>query len=265
LVSLPLNVANQIMKKLFIAILLLTSYFLPAFSQNENTEYQKVVSDFIACVKQQDKVELSKKIVFPFKREYPLPPIKNKQEFLNRYNEVFDDTLVKMITSSAPDKDWSKMGWRGIMLRHGQLWLNEEGKLIAVNYQSAVERKKRTLLVEKERSMVHSSLKEFKRPVCLLETGKFRIRIDEMGDGHYRYASWGLKNKQSDKPDLIIENGEYIPEGTGGNHRYEFKTNGYVYNCSVTVLGAEFDSPPAELIIYKGEKEILSQPATIAD
>ena len=253
------------MKKLFLATLLLTSYFLPAFSQDGNTEYQKVISSFIACVNQQSKEALSRKIVYPLRREYPLPPIKNKQEFLSRYNEVFDDSLVKMITTSVPGKDWSKVGWRGLMLNHGQLWLNEEGKLIAVNYQSAVERKKRALLIEKERSLVHSSLKEFKQPVCLIETGKFRIRIDEMGDGHYRYASWGLKNKQSDKPDLIIENGEFIPEGTGGNHRYEFKTNGYVYNCSVTVLGAEPDSPPAELIIYKGDKEILSQPATIAE
>lgn len=253
------------MKKLFLATLLLTSHFLPAFSQTGTAEYQKLISDFITCVKKQDKEGLAKKIVFPLKREYPLPPIKNKQEFLSRYNEVFDDSLVRSIVTSAPDKDWLKMGWRGIMLHHGQLWLNEEGKLIAVNYQSAVESKKRALLVEKERGLVHSSLKEFKRPVCLLETGKFRIRIDEMGDGHYRYASWSLKNKQSDKPDLIIENGEFIPEGTGGNHRYEFKTNGYVYNCSVIVLGAELDGPPAELIIYKGEKELLSQPATIAE
>jgi hypothetical protein len=253
------------MKKSLFAILLLTLYFLSAFSQNGSTEYQKVISDFIACVKQQDKQELSKKIVFPLKREYPLPSIKNKQEFLSRYNEVFDDSLVKMITTSAPGKDWSKMGWRGLMLRNGQLWLNEEGKLIAVNYQSAAESKKRTLLVEKERGLVHPSLKEFKRPVCLLETGKFRIRIDDMGDGNYRYASWSLKNKQSDKPDLIIENGEFIPEGTGGNHRYEFKTNGYVYSCVVTVLGKEDDASPAELTIYKGERKILSQSATIAD
>jgi len=253
------------MKKIFLATLLLTSYFLPAFSQNGTAEYQKLISDFITCVNRHNKEVLSKKIVYPLRREYPLPPIKNKQEFLSRYNEVFDDSLVKMITTSAPGKDWSKVGWRGLMLNHGQLWLNEEGKLIAVNYQSAVESKKRALLIEKERSLVHSSLKGFKRPVCLIETGKFRIRIDEMGDGHYRYASWGLKNKQSDKPDLIIENGEFIPEGTGGNHRYEFKTNGYVYNCSLTVLGAELDGPPAELIIYKGEKEILSQPATIAE
>ncbi|MCF6407308.1 hypothetical protein L3C95_30720 [Chitinophaga filiformis] len=253
------------MKKPFIITLLLTLYFLPAaFSQTITAEYQALISKFIADVKRQDKEALSRKIVFPLKREYPLPPIKNKQEFLSRYNEVFDDSLVKSIVTSAPGKDWQKMGWRGLMLRNGQLWLNEDGKLIAVNYQSAAEGKKRALLVDKDRKLVYSSLKDFKRPVCLVETGKFRVRIDEMSDGTYRYASWSLKNKQSDKPDLIIENGEFIPEGTGGNHRYEFKNNGYVYNCSFTVLGVG-NEPPAELRIYKGEKEILYQPATIAE
>lgn len=253
------------MKKPFITTLLLTLYFFSAFSQTMPAEYQKLVADFITRVKQQDKEGLSQKVIFPLRRQYPLPPIKNKQEFLNRYNEVFDETLLNSIVSSTPDKDWSKMGWRGLMLRNGQLWLSEEGKLIAVNYQSDLESKKRAVLIEKERSLVHASLKDFKQPVCLLETGKFRIRVDEMNDGTYRYASWSIKNKQSDKPDLIIENGEFIPEGTGGNHRYEFKNNGYVYNCSVIVLGADLNGPPAELIISKGEKEILNQPATIAE
>lgn len=248
------------MKKLFPAILLLTLYFAPAFSQTDNTK--KVVTDFVACVKKQDKEALAKKIVFPLRREYPLPPIKNKEDFFNRYNELFDNTLLKMISTSSADRDWLKMGWRGIMLRDGLVWLNEEGKLIAVNYQSKAESDRKSQLIEKDRERVHASIKGFKRPACLLETAKFRIRIDDMGNGNFRYASWSIKNKQSDKPDLILENGAYIPEGTGGNHRYEFKTNGYVYSCFVNSFGREDNDPPAELIIYKGEKEILSQPAT---
>lgn len=252
------------MKKSFIAIILLTVQFLTASGQVDSAKNQKVISDFIASVKQENKDELSGKIVFPLKRGYPLPPIKNKQEFINRYNEVFDEDLVKMIVNSRPDRDWSQMGWRGLMLGNGQLWLDENGRLIAVNYHSAAEIKKKDLLIAKEKKLVHQSIKEFERPVCSLVTKKFRIRIDEMGNGKYRYASWSLQNKQSDKPDLIIENGEFIPEGSGGNHRYEFKNDGYVYSCSITLLG-EKNEPPAHLTIYKGDKEILSQPATIIE
>lgn len=66
----------------------------------------------------------------------------------------------------------------------------------------------------------------------------------------------------SDKPDLIIEKGEYIPEGSGGNGRYEFKNGEYTYDCSMIVMGTD-DSPPAILTIYKDHKEILSQNATV--
>jgi hypothetical protein len=252
------------MKKSLISILLLTLYFLTASGQDENKENQKVISDFITCVKKQNKEVLSGKVAFPLKREYPLPAIKNKQEFLNRYDEVFDDSLINMIVTSDPARDWSKVGWRGLMLRNGQLWLDENGRLKAVNYQSAAERKKRVILIDKEKNQVHPSIKDFRQPACLLTTSRFRIRIDDMGNGNYRYASWSLKNKQSDKPDLIIENGEFIPEGTGGNHRYEFKNDGYIYNCSITVLG-KGNEPPAVLTIYKGEKEILSQPAAVSE
>lgn len=252
------------MKKPFIAILLLILSFLSASSQVQNAENQKVIADFITVVRQQNKAELSGKVAYPFKRAYPLFPIKNKQEFINRYDEIFDDSLVNIIITSKPDKDWTKMGWRGLMLRNGLLWLDENGRLIAVNYQSAAENKKRAARIDKQKNYIHPSLQGFERPVCFMKTKKFKIRIDDMGNDNYRYASWPLQGKQSDKPDLVIENGTFIHEGSGGNHRYEFKNSGYVYSCDVNIL-RKADHPPATLTIYKGEKVVLSQPATIAE
>jgi hypothetical protein len=55
-----------------------------------------------------------------------------------------------------------------------------------------------------------------------------------------------------------LNNGEVVFEGTGGNHYYDFKKGVYLYRCDVTVLGAD-DSPPGDLIVYKNDKEILSQ------
>jgi len=246
------------MKKLLFVILLLTLPCFAAFSQS------KVVFDFISCIKNQNRELLSDKIAYPLRREYPLPPVKNREEFLKRYNEIFDDSLVNIIITSMPEEDWKEVGWRGIMLQRGLLWLDIKGRLTAVNYQSSIEKQQRAELIDQQRNLLHPSLKAFKQPACLMETKKFRIRIDDMGNGNYRYASWELHNKQSDKPDLIIENGTFIPEGTGGNYHYDFKNDGYIYRCSVTVLG-EKDSPPAELYIYKADKEILYQVASVAD
>jgi hypothetical protein len=250
------------MKKSAITALLLMFCFLTAFSQELSKKNQKIISDFIICIKNHNKEELSRKISFPLEREYPIPAIKNRQEFLTRYNELFDDSLTQLIIHSRPGKDWSAMGWRGLMLLNGQIWLDADGKLITINYQSAAERKKKTALIAADKNRLHASIKTFSQPVCILETEKFRIRIDDMGDGHYRYASWPLKSSMSDKPDIIIENGKFIPDGSGGNHKYEFKNDGYVYDCNIIVIG-EKDAPPALLTIYKSNKEILSQKANI--
>ena len=64
----------------------------------------------------------------------------------------------------------------------------------------------------------------------------------------------------SDKPELTIENGTYIPDGSGGDGRYEFKRGDYTYDCSIIVMG-EDGAPTALLTIYKEGKEILSQKA----
>jgi hypothetical protein len=66
----------------------------------------------------------------------------------------------------------------------------------------------------------------------------------------------------TDKPDLVIENGVFYADGTGGNHHYEFKKGNFRYECHFIVLG-EKDAPPAVLTVYQSGKEILSQDAKI--
>jgi len=242
--------------------LILAFNFIFATGQELSKDNQQIISNFIDCVKNNNIQELSGKVAYPLRREYPIPEIQNQKEFQKRYSEVFDAKLINEITSSNPLKDWSDMGWRGIMLNQGEVWLDFDGKLLAVNYQSEFEAKVKAQLINAEKSNLHETIKDFKKPICILETTKFRIRIDEMSDGSYRYASWTLKNQMTEKPDLIIQNGIYIPEGSGGNHTYEFKNGNYTYDCSIIILGEE-DSPPARLIVYNGEKEVLTQNARL--
>src|ERR1043165_2254169 len=110
--------------------------------QEMDSTNQKIVSDFIECIKYQNKEKLASKINFPLSREYPIPDIKNEQEIIKRYSEVFDDSLSKIIVNSQPSKDWSAVGWRGIMLLYGLVWLDYDGSLIAINYQSKIEEQK---------------------------------------------------------------------------------------------------------------------------
>ncbi len=247
------------MRKCVAFIALLFTAF-GANAQDLPTQHHDVVIDFINCFKKNDRTKLAGLVAYPLKREYPLPAINNKEEFLQRYDEVFDAKLVDMIVSSTLDKDWDAVGWRGIMLNRGDLWLDYDGTLIGVNYQSPAEAKKRTLLIEADRKLLHKSLKKFSEPVCVLSTENHTIRIDDIGQGKYRYTSWKKGNKMSERPDLVILNGEVFPDGSGGNHHYVFKNGNYTYECGIVRIGEE-DSTPAYLTVYKKGKEVLNERA----
>ena len=249
------------MKKLIYITLVIFSVTSMS-GQELKKEYQKFIQTFIDNVKGDKKEAIANIISYPLKRENPIPSIKNKTEFIKRYSEIFDADLKKEITSSKADKDWSEVGWRGIMLNNGTIWMDTDGKLTSINYQSKMEKDLKAKLISSQKKGIHSSIAKFKNPEYVLETSKFRIRIDDMGNDTYRYASWSAKQKMSEKPDLIINNGKWFADGSGGNHNFKFKKGNYIYTCYIIVLG-EKGSPPAQLVITQSGKEILSQDAKI--
>lgn len=223
---------------------------------------QKIIQNFIEAIKSKNKDKIASLANYPLIREYPIAKVKNKKELVKRFDEIFDTKLTTLITKSKVKSDWSEMGWHGIMLLDGVVWLDYKGKLIAVNYQSQFEKKNMEDLITIQKKSLHESLRNFIKPICILETSKYRIRIDDMGHEKYRYASWSLQQNISEKPEIIILNGKVQFDGSGGNHSYIFKADEYTYECGIVELGDD-DSPPAYLTVKKGEKEILSQNAKI--
>ena len=250
------------MKK--VSLLLVLVLFLSNFvsAQNVKPVYQKCIQSFIDTLKTGKKEAIAEMVAYPLKREYPIPDVVDKSDFIKRYDEIFDTTLKNEITKSDPGKDWSDMGWRGIMLNQGNVWMDFDGRLTSVNYQSQVEIDHKKKLIAAQKKELDSSIAFFQKPICVLETDKFRIRIDSLGNENYRYVSWSINKAMSEKPDLIIYRGNLVVEGSGGNHQYEFKKENYTYECAFIVAG-EKNSPPAKLTIYQGHKVILSQNAKI--
>ncbi len=239
-------------------------FFCSAFvsAQDLKPEYQKLIKSFIDNIKNDRKEAIADMISYPLTREYPIPDIKNKTEFVKRYSEIFDPGLKSEIIKSNPIKDWYDMGLRGIMLKHGIIWMDIEGHLTAVNYQSKLETELKNKLIASQKKLLDPSIAFFQTPICVLETSQFKIRIDNLGNNNYRYASWSVKKEMTEKPDLVINGGELVVEGIGGNHQYEFKKGNLLYQCAIIVLG-EKNSPPARLIIIQGGKQILNQEAKI--
>ena len=84
------------------------------------------IDEFLDIVKTGDKAVLSRVIIFPLERPYPIPSI-TRDEFLERYHEVFDEEFVRTIIESD-QFDWDSVGWRGLMLNNGLLWLNYDNQ-----------------------------------------------------------------------------------------------------------------------------------------
>jgi hypothetical protein len=252
---------EKAMRKILVAALgLLTIFIFPNYGDSLDQKYHDGVQHFIDCIKNNDKNGVIKLTSLPFKRKFPLPSIKTAEDFLQRYDDVFDKNFIEIISSSDIHKDWETAnagGYGAIMLKNGMLWLDTRGKLISVNYESEVEKIKRLTLIEAEKKKLHFSLQTFLEPVLEWKTKNYHIRIDKLAEWKYRYAVWPVDKAPSEKPDLILNNGEYIPDGGGTN--YDFKNGVYKYSCVVIHIGTEQD-PPGYLEVYKNEKLILSEP-----
>ncbi|MFM5426638.1 hypothetical protein ACET8G_07120 [Aeromonas veronii] len=245
------------------ALLLLGTLWvaLPVSADEEQlpAEYRPFVQQLVDAAEARDHQALANQMKYPFKQEYPIPAIKTPAEMLIRFDEVFDDVILKSIATSRVGQDWQTMGWRGIMLGSGEVWMDFDGKVIGINHQTAQAAKLKAELIARQKSGLHPSVREYKSPELMWQTEKFTIRIDELDDGHYRYASWARDKTPADKPDLVLKNGTVKVEGTGGNHTYLFTSGPYRYECVVTKLG-ERGVPPGELVVYKDDVEIVHQP-----
>lgn len=248
--------------KTSITLLLFSFIFNLNAAQANTDDYKTVVQSFINTIKTKNIEQLKTQVSYPLRREYPLANVKTETEFFNRFNEIFDDSLFNIIINSDIDTDWSPMGWRGIMLNHGSVWLDYDGTLLAVNYQSNIEKLNRLKLIEVDKKAIHKKLSQFEQPTLVLETKKFRVRIDELKNGTYRYASWAITSNMSNKPDLILKNGTRVADGSGGNHHYEFNNGKYKYVCYINHMGNP-DSAPADLRVYKNDAILLEQPAVL--
>tara|TARA_B100000767_G_scaffold72220_1_gene68728 strand:+ start:1605 stop:2363 length:759 start_codon:yes stop_codon:yes gene_type:complete len=252
------------MNKIILTFLFLIFSLTDGFSQESETEHESVVAYFIDCIKRSDIDQLDAIISYPFKRPYPVPSINDKQELTERYLELFDDSLTSIITNSIIKEDWKNMGWRGVMLHNGIVWLDYDGRLITTNYSSKKEITIKEELIESERTLLHTDLKNFIKPIHTIETNKFIVRVDLLEDQKYRYASWSKESDMASKPDLVINNGELTPDGSGGNHYFTFTNGVYRYKVSVNIMGAD-ETPPFNLEVTQNDKVILYQPAELKE
>jgi len=240
---------------------LLMSNLLVSDAHAVEEKHYDIVIPIIEAFKNNDKELISTFVKYPLKRKKPLSPIENKAEFLSRYDELFDKDFMALISRSSLRSDWDAVGWRGIMFSKGLLWLDTDGNIISVNYESNIERTLKKGVISEQKRRLHNSINNYAEPLLSWETKKFHLRIDRLEDDTFRYAAWPIGKKTSEEPALVLYNGEHKFDGSGGNHHYTFKNGKYTYICYVNRLGTA-NSPPGLLQVFKGKEILLSEEVT---
>lgn len=220
------------------------------------------IKKLIELFKKVDIEGISNKISYPLDRDYPIPSIRNKEEFIQRFHEVFDQKLIDNIAQSDISQ-WTEVGWRGIMLDNGVVWMSfQPGFISAINYQSKREKNIQAELIRKDKEQLHATLRNFKSPVYKIQTEKFLIRIDELSENSYRYVSWKAGADEAIQPDLVLKNGLCEMQGSGGNHEFTFVNGIYTYKVRRNILG-ERDSPDVTIQVEKRGEIIFIAPGSL--
>ncbi|GAB3429162.1 hypothetical protein [Niabella aquatica] len=221
-------------------------------SEKQTKKVQKLINVF----KTNNKRKIADLINYPLRREYPLKDVKDKNDFIQRFDEIFAEAFISHIAKSKLE-NWSDVGWRGVMLDNGKIWMDGGGKITAVNFQSPKEKRLLMNAIQADKKELPKSLQNFESPTYLIFTKNYKIRIDETAGSSYRYASWKIENKKRE-PDLVVENGVLEFQGSGGNHIITFKNGDYTYIVLINLVGTAGD-PDAVLEVLKQEKTILKE------
>lgn len=241
------------MKRLLAIVFLLMG--VSGFSQESGlsaTAVEKVTS-LINLFENENRDSIAKRVVYPLKRDYPLPDIMTEFEFVSKFEQLFSPEFSAKISHSVIE-EYTDMAWRGIMFDLGRMWLNEEGNIIKIYDQTEAEKKIRESLIEADKKNLHRSVKKYYEPYAIIKVGEDIWRVDHKTEQVMRLTQWTAGKTMAEAPDAIFEGIEDI-QGTLRSRILYFvdkKTNG-----SITILMDDLESnvPNQVAIIIKDSEE----------
>jgi len=196
---------------------------------------------------QQDRVSpLSLRIAYPLVRENPLPNIPDMKEFGQAYTILFDSTLKRDLFGL---KESDLFGHNGLWsYGRGDVWFDPDGKIIAINYSSPNELRRKDSLTEATYRLLYPGISHWKRNVLVCKVRKRLVRVDEVGDG-LRYIAWGEGKTISDKPDIVLFKGVQKAEGENGSYTITFLNGLWAYEFDYIAEADGGDNEPLGLYL----------------
>ena len=206
----------------------------------------KNIKATIQLIRRDRVAVLAGRVVYPLRRENPLPDVTGRSEFGRAYAILFDSTLkaalVRLKSSDLfqHEEDWS--------YGEGDVWFNSDGKIVAINYSSLAERLRKDSLTAETYRLLYPGIAHWKRNLLVCKVGKRLIRIDEVGDD-LRYIAWGAGKTISDKPDMVLFKGVQKMDGTQGSYFITFSNGQWTYIFDYTTLADSGDDFPFGLYL----------------
>ncbi len=213
----------------------------------------------IRLFKEREIAELATLVNYPLERKIPVPWIKNEKEFIQRFDELFDAAYVDELAKGNMD-DWTVGNITRIRYKEYDIYMFDS-LIDGVNYQSPKEKKRQQYLIQQEKKSIHPSLRKYEKPIFKVVTTSYLIRIDQLKEGQYRYASWKKGATDDSKPDLVLRNDTLVSLGSGGNHVYPFNHGNYRYLLYRNHIGCA-TTQPFTLEVEKDGKMIFTEEGT---
>jgi len=152
------------------------------------------------------------------------------------------------------------MGWRGITLGNGLVWIDHAGAITAINHETDALLQRTSVVIAHDKSRIHPSLSQYEYPILWWETSTYSLRIDRLAGESLRLCLWKRGVRSDALPALVLTAGTQEFHGSGGNHAYEFSDGDKLYVIRMTPVGTS-EVPPGELRIYSREEVSVSPEA----
>jgi hypothetical protein len=144
---------------------------------------------------------------------------------------------------------------------NGAIWIGDDGKIRAINYNSGKEKQLRNQLHEELENTIHERVEDWEENVLVCEAENFLIRIDLMGNNELRYISWSYPKSIKEKPDLMLFNGKEEFQGTMGGVTYTFRNGQWIYQIDRVTMAESDEKQGTFLKLYNGTKEVAQYKA----
>jgi hypothetical protein len=250
----------------FLIFFVATSSQASVFEECEgiNKDDQRANEDvcrFNKALKIGDKKLIAETLSYPIRRIQPLPSIKNSAEFVEHYDEFFDEeNIEKILKATNSPRSFELMGWRGYMALDGILWTQGEGWGISIsNLHTKKQEELARIAKEKDKAEIHPSASKYESIALECFTSKYHIRIHEIdakNSNEVKYFSWKKDRSISSVPEIALK-GSVLIEGSGGYRTFSFKSGAVEYEISELGITDEETGFHRNLTVTKNGKIIL--------